>query len=218
MLSPLRDTSPACSAAAHAAIRIVMPKSGGVTATTTGGLHVIVAGDHDGSEFDMTSAMAVISTLIAAAGLGFSGWQLRLIHKEREKDRELGIGGVCLSWQAVIAPNKAEVDNQGNAVWTYVFRLDNPGRFPISEITARVNFPSAVSRIRHNGVVDDPNLVLKLAHPVLPGGGSLEWAHRRLKMRFDKSPNRPGIRAEVSFLDSEGTPHTTIWPVPRRDS
>lgn len=165
----------------------------------------------------MANALAVISTLIAAAGLGFSGWQLRLIHKEREKERELGITGVCLSWQAVKAPNQAEVDSEGNAVWTYVFKLDNPGRFPISDINARVTFPSAVARIRHNGLMDEPNPVLKLAHPVLAGGGTLEWAQRRLKTRYDKSRSRAGIRAEVSFLDSEGTPHTTIWPLPRRD-
>jgi hypothetical protein len=166
----------------------------------------------------MAVVLAAISTLIAAAGLVFSGWQLRMIHREREQDRELGISGVCLSWEAVIAPNEAEVDNEGNAVWTYVFKLHNPGRFPISEIGARITFPFAVSRVRHNGVVDDPSPVLKLAHPVLPGGGSHEWAARRLKMRFAKSPNRPGIRGEVSFLDSEGNPHTTTWPVPRRDT
>lgn len=75
----------------------------------------------------MTDVLAVVSTLIAAAGLVFSGWQLRLIHQDRVKDRKLGVEGVCLSWHAVAAPNEADVDADGEAVWTYVFRLDNPG-------------------------------------------------------------------------------------------
>lgn len=54
----------------------------------------------------MTDVLTVTATLIAAIGLGFSGWQLRLILKDRQKDRRLGIEGVCLSWQALESPNR----------------------------------------------------------------------------------------------------------------
>jgi hypothetical protein len=39
----------------------------------------------------------------------------RLMHKDREKDRDLGLNGVCLSWRADVAPNKSEVDPEGKA-------------------------------------------------------------------------------------------------------
>lgn len=64
----------------------------------------------------MTDALAVGSALIAAAGLGFSGWQLRLIHTDRKQERDLETGGVCVSWRAATAPNEADVDVDGNAV------------------------------------------------------------------------------------------------------
>lgn len=166
----------------------------------------------------MTEALAIFSALIAAAGLGFSGWQLRLIHLDREMERKLDLEGVCLSWRAVRAPNRGDIDANGKAVWTYAFRLDNPGRFPISEIDARVVFPNPVTRIRHNGNADDPNVVLGLAHAVLPGGANFEWPDRRLEMPFDGSPNRFDIRADVSFTDSEGLSHMTSWPKVSRTS
>lgn len=66
--------------------------------------------------------------------------------------------------------------------------------------------------------MDNPVRELDLAHPVLPGGASFEWARRRLRMSYDPTPNRRGIQAKVSFLDSEGAPHTTAWPMTQRDS
>lgn len=111
----------------------------------------------------------------------------RLMHKDREKDRDLGLNGVCLSWRADVAPNKSEVDPEGKAIWSYIFRIDNPGRFPISDVEARVTFPLPVARIRHNRVIDDADPVLRLEHPVLPGGGSHEWKPRRLRMTYDEA-------------------------------
>jgi len=163
----------------------------------------------------MTQTLAVASALIAAAGLGFSGWQLRLIHHDRKQERDLEIGGVCVSWRAASAPNEADVDAAGNAVWKYVFTVTNPGRFPISDVVARVAFPDPVVRIRHNGVVDAAAVTVELKHPVLAGGSSFEWAPRRLKTRFDASPDRGAIVAQVSFVDSEGVSHTTTWPARR---
>lgn len=161
----------------------------------------------------MTDGWGVASTLIAAGGLAFTGWNLGLIHRDRKKERELEIEGVCLSWQAKEAPNQADVDADGNAPWTYMFRLDNPGRFPISKIEARVIFPSPVTRLRHNNVMDQSDPVLALAHPVLAGGASYEWPLRRLRMIYDPSLNHLGIQAQVSFLDSEGKEHSTTWPM-----
>ena len=43
----------------------------------------------------MTDSLAVGSALIAAAGLGFSGWQIRLIHTDRKQERDLEIRGVA---------------------------------------------------------------------------------------------------------------------------
>lgn len=166
----------------------------------------------------MTDAIAVSSTLIAAAGLGFSGWQLRLIHKDRREERALGIQGVCLSWRAVVAPNKLDVDADGLADWVYEFTLDNPGRFPISNIVACVEFPAPVSRIRHNGALDPPSPELELEHPVLPGGGSFAWSRRHLRTVFDDSPTRRSIQARVSFQDAEGARHTTRWPAASNES
>jgi hypothetical protein len=72
---------------------------------------------------------------------------------------------VCMSWQAVQAPNRTDVDADRKAVWTYAFRVDNPGGSPISDIKGRVLFPSLVARIRHNGAEDEPDSVLELNYP-----------------------------------------------------
>jgi hypothetical protein len=133
----------------------------------------------------VTDALAVASTLIAAGGLFFSGWQLRLIHKERKKDRALGIEGSACHGGPSRRRTRRTWTAKAKVTWTYAFKVDNPGRFPISDIAARVTFPTAVARIRHNDVLDKPDPVLTLAHPVLPGGGSHEWAHRRLSMFYD---------------------------------
>lgn len=166
----------------------------------------------------MTDALAVFSALVAAGGLGFSGWQLRLLHVDRKAERDLEIAGVCLSWRAASAPHQADVDKDGNAVWQYVFAVTNPGRFPISNVTARVTFPDPVSRLRHNGLVDPAVRTLELAHPVLAGGSSFEWAPRTLRTKFDPSPSRGDMVSEVTFTDAEGGTHATSWPARGRSS
>jgi hypothetical protein len=80
-----------------------------------------------------------------------------------------------------------------------------------------VTFPLPVARIRHNRVIYDADPVLRLEHPVLPGGGSHEKP-RRLRMTYDEAAAGNQDPRRDQFLDSDGFPHKTIWPRPERSA
>ena len=160
---------------------------------------------------DLSTTVSVVSAVAAAGGLGFSGWQMRLLLADRQEERRLGVDGVSASWHPKVRPNESDRDPGGQAVWQFVFRVDNPGRFPISDVNVHVHFDLDVERIEHGGIPTGITRSIDLHHPVLPGGGSPEWS-RRLQMNYAERAKLHTMRASVEFLDVDGARHSTTWP------
>ena len=51
----------------------------------------------------LATIAGVASAVAAAVGLVFAGWQLRIVHNDREEDHRVAREGVAVSWQPVLA-------------------------------------------------------------------------------------------------------------------
>ncbi len=163
----------------------------------------------------MTDWPATASAAFAGIGLLATAWQLRQGVVAKVEQRRLETEGVCASWHPVGRPRRSDIDPDGCADWRYDFFVDNPGRFPISSIAVRVNFPVEVRRVRGTQI-DAPTHHLTLVHPVLAGSGQRSWS-RTLRMRFDEAEGSlHATTATVTFTDAQGASCTTEWPRPRR--
>ena len=161
----------------------------------------------------MTDWIAMTSSLVAAVGLLFTGYQVWLLNRQARYDRRVVIDGVAASWRPVHAPSQAERAD-GTSKWQYELRLVNPGRLPIDDVHIRWVFPCEVVRLRHNGITDEPTSSLILSAPVLVGGGERVW-NRWLQIKFDDKDKLAAIYAEIAFNDIDGRRRTNRWP--RRD-
>jgi len=154
--------------------------------------------------------LAVVSSLIAAIGLLFTGYQVYLLNRQARQDRRVVLDGVAVAWRPVQAPSHAErVD--GRSTWQYQLVLVNPGRLPIDDVHIRWFFPCEVVRLRHDGITDKPRSVLTLSAPVLVGGGERTW-DRWLQIDYSQKANLAATYAEVSFNDIDGQRHINRWP------
>jgi hypothetical protein len=133
------------------------------------------------------------------------------LRKDRVEERRLWIEGVSASWHPRIRPNVTDVDVGGRARWLYEFRVDNPGRFPISDVEVAVHFDLLVERIEHGNVSGGVSQELKLYHAVLRGGGHRTWK-RRLEMTYAEHHKLDSTVATVTFRDVDGHRHSTRWP------
>lgn len=163
-----------------------------------------------------TEWLAVVSALLAAGGLVFAGMQTRHLWQQRAEDDRLATEGVSLSWQPLQAPSRPDAD--GTARWVYEIVVHNPGRFPISEVTADLTFPVPVRRVHSTGVVDEPTTTLRLEQPVIQGGGERRWK-RALVMDMETARGRlKGTQGVVTFTDVQRHPRETTWPRRATDS
>jgi hypothetical protein len=159
----------------------------------------------------MSDWPATTSAIFAGLGLCATAWQLERTRRQGVKDRLLETAGVSASWNPPLSPRPSDVGTDGFADWRYQFTVNNPGRFPISSIVLRVDFPVAVQRVRGHDL-DNPAQTIEMVHPVLPGGGRRTW-ERTLRMKYaDATGGLHGTTASVTFIDADGDAYTTHWP------
>jgi len=159
----------------------------------------------------MTEWTSSASVLLAAAGLGFTGRQFQLLTRDRQKERDLGINGVCVWWYPRSNPHDDEIQEDGTAHWVYIFTVNNPGRFPISEVVVEVAFTVDVRRVRGRQI-DPPTRMMRLHQPVIAGGNERPWT-RTLKINLEAGREHlHETTASVRFIDSEGNEQHTRWP------
>jgi hypothetical protein len=154
--------------------------------------------------------IAIVSSLIAAIGLLFTGYQVRLLNAQARRDRRVVIDGVAVSWRPIHAPARAERPD-GTSVWKYQVMLVNPGQLPIDDVRVRWMFPCDVVRLRHDGSSDRPTRVLTLLAPVLVGGGQRAW-ERTLAIDYREKNNLINVYAEVTFNGIDGLQRKNRWP------
>jgi hypothetical protein len=161
----------------------------------------------------ITAVTAVLSALFAGAGLFAASKQLRYLADERSRELRLGTEGVSVSWYPKAAPAKGDV-RDGYALWTWIFRVDNPGRFPIDGIQADIDLGVPGKRLRHDATFEDLSSEVTLRHSVLQGGAHREWTRRILLPWIEDDDARPPFTAVVRFVDADGTEQVRVWPRP----
>jgi hypothetical protein len=95
--------------------------------------------------------LAATSSLIAAIGLVFTGYQVWVLNRQTRLDRRVVIDGVAVAWRPIEAPSRAERPD-GTSAWLYELTVVNPGRLPIDDVHVHWVFPCDVVRLRHDGV------------------------------------------------------------------
>ncbi|MDR7274846.1 hypothetical protein [Catenuloplanes atrovinosus] len=159
--------------------------------------------------------IALASSVIAAVGLLFTGFQVWLLNQQARHDRRVVIDGVAVSWRPVEAPSRAE-EPDGTSAWLYEVVLVNPGNLPIDDVHVHWTFPCPVVRVRRGGVRDAPTGTLVLSAPVVVGGGTRTW-QRRVRFDYGYKERLIEVYAEVTFNDIEGRRRTNRWPRARRE-
>jgi hypothetical protein len=138
----------------------------------------------------MADWIAMVSGVVAALGLLFTGYQVWLLNRQARHDRRVVIDGVAVSWRPVEAPTQVERAD-GMSKWLYELVLVNPGRLPIDDVHIRWTFPCDVVRLHHDGIIDSPTNTLILSVPVVVGGGERTW---RRNLLIDYGKKRELIR------------------------
>lgn len=163
----------------------------------------------------MADRIALASSIAAAIGLLFTGYQVWLLNRQARHDRRVVLDGVAVSWRPIEAPSHQE-RKDGTSKWVYEVILANPGRLPIEDVRIRWKFPCEVVRLRHDGVSDSPTDTLTLLSPVIIGGGERTW-RRHLLIDYAQKANLIETYAEVTFNDIDGRAQTNRWPrAPRK--
>jgi hypothetical protein len=158
----------------------------------------------------MADWIALASSIAAAIGLLFTGYQVRLLNRQARHDRRVVLDGVAVSWRPVEAPSRQERED-GKSKWVYEVVLANPGRLPIDDVRIRWRFPCEVVRLRHGGITDPPRHTLTLLAPVVIGGGERTW-RRHLLIDYTQKNDLIETYAEVTFNDVDGHERTNRWP------
>ncbi|MFI6833086.1 hypothetical protein ACIBG5_38635 [Kribbella sp. NPDC050241] len=159
----------------------------------------------------MAEGIALSSAIIAAIGLFFAGYQLLQFRKDRKREHDLEIQGVCASWRPISNPRDSDV-RDGLAVWRYAIDVHNPGKFPINWVKVTMSFPVEFARLRGNTRTESGK-ELVVHQPVIAGGAHRTW-ERRLEMQWDEATDErlAAIAADVTFVDIQGRRQHTHWP------
>lgn len=151
-----------------------------------------------------------VSSVAAAVGLIFAGFQVNLLVRQRRTDERYQLEGVSVTWYATSSPPKAEPD--GFANWDYRISVQNPGRYPISEVTVQLKWPMEVQRLHKHGPPEEPSRVLCLeGAPVIMGGGTRTW-DRALRMDYRAKGRLSETKATIRFHAVGGRACQNTWP------
>jgi hypothetical protein len=150
-----------------------------------------------------------ISGLATVGALGFTGYQVWLLRKDRARDQEIELQGVAVAWRAKVVPHGPDANNEG--VWIYEITANNPGRLPISNVQVVLTFPMKVSREHYDGHRGEPVHDLHLVAPVILGGRDRSW-NRTVVLSYDQRLELPGTTAVVRYQDSTGRARQSTWP------
>jgi len=152
-------------------------------------------------------ALAAVAGAVAVA---LAAWQLWRIRADAFDTRAAEIASVAIVTTLVERPTKAS-NRDGSGVWVYEFSVHNPGRLPISDVSATITFPCAVQREHYDGTLETSARTLHLRTPVIAQGG-IHTRRRHLLIAEDNRSCLDSMLAEVTFRTPDAGAHTTHWP------
>ena len=160
-------------------------------------------------DWDAVAALAGVTAAVAAA------WQLWRLRREALDARAAEIAGVSLTTTVVVKPTQSDVRDE-QAVWVYEYRIENPGRLPISNVRAAITFPCEVQRVHHDGSTDAPARTLELVAGVVPPRSAHDPRRRTLLIPPSDWPLLEDAIATIAFDTPDAGRCVTRWPTGSR--
>ncbi|GAB2935858.1 hypothetical protein GCM10027047_35690 [Rhodococcus aerolatus] len=163
----------------------------------------------------MTFATTLVAILAGVGALLFNGVQLLRQVRADERNREVELEGVALTWKALDVPREPRSDSW--SVAEHIFTLHNPSRLPITSICITVSAPCDIKRFHYDGSAEQVARELELTDHVLAGGETREWK-RKIGVQWPDRDMMRNLGAEVTFYSLYyNEQRTTSWGTSRRE-
>jgi hypothetical protein len=91
--------------------------------------------------------------------------------------------------------------------------LHNPGRLPITDVTAKMIYPGEIERVHSDEArtVDKPSATDEIHVASVAGHGQYTWT-RRLQVKVELGPEMENTTAKISFTAADVGAFETTWP------
>ncbi len=106
---------------------------------------------------------------------------------------------------------KAAAAGGGRSRWRYEFTVYDPGRFPITDVTMQIYFPTPATREHFDGRHDEASHSLDMYAPVVPAQHTKGW-HRTILIPHDDHRMLRQTRATVEFTTPDAGRWLNTWP------
>lgn len=147
------------------------------------------------------------AAVVAAGAAALQLWRLRT---DKLDARAAEIDSVSLQITVLERPTESD-RSEGVGRYVYELTIHNPGRLPISNVTATLTFPVAVQRSHYDGSIDDASTTMVLSTPVIAPGG-VHSRRRTLLIPTVEGVSLDATTATVDFSAADVGEHRTLWP------
>lgn len=159
---------------------------------------------------DLASVGDLLGGLAAVGALAFAAVEIPRGRRQRLDDQAQEIAAVGLELKPIIRP--LDTDFRGEmGDFVYDITIDNPGRYPISDVIIDLNFPGEAGRVHGTGAIDEACTGMRLVAPVVLSRDRRTW-HRRLRVSRATSDIMHTTTARVGFARIDVGRITIDWP------
>ena len=95
---------------------------------------------------DWQAPEAIGTTTAAVVAIGYGLYEYRSRYVAKLDERVAEVQAVTLTYQLPVRPRLSEVRN-GKGEYVYRFTVHNPGRLPITDVTANMIYPGEIERV-----------------------------------------------------------------------
>ena len=159
-------------------------------------------------------ALEAIGTTVAAfaavAAIGWGVWEFRRRNVEDLDERVAELLGVTLTYE-LQKPRPSQARERAGT-FTYRFTVHNPGRLPITEVSAWMTYPGLVRRVHYDGTVDEARSTYEMNVASVAGHGQHTWPPRKLQVPVELWSEMRKTTARISFHAPDVGPYETTWP------
>ena len=137
---------------------------------------------------DWQAPEAIGTTTAAVVAIGYGLYEYRSRYVAKLDERVAEVQAVTLTYQLPVRPRLSEVRN-GKGEYVYRFTVHNPGRLPITDVTANMIYPGEIERVHSDEAqtVDKPSSTEEMRVASVAGHGQYTWA-RRLRVKVELWP------------------------------
>jgi hypothetical protein len=161
---------------------------------------------------DWQAPEAIGTTTAAVVAIGYGLYEYRSRYVAKLDERVAEVQAVTLTYQLPVRPRLSEVRN-GKGEYVYRFTVHNPGRLPITDVTANMIYPGEIERVHSDEAqtVDKPSSTEEMRVASVAGHGQYTWT-RRLRVKVELWPKMENTTAKISFTAADVGFFETTWP------